>query len=368
MKRLSTAVFLGLAVLVIAGLAPRAEAAKPLVVYVHDNGAPNRVYAFTKSKTGQLANVPGSPFSTNNTATGCGGECQTIAYSSKKKMLFVSGSSGISVFKVAKNGALALTPGSPFGGVVLLGVAVVKKGKNTYVYGSEFFSDQVRGYLCLNGQLLELPTSPYPAGNGPDGMNATKKGCLFVANESETTISAYMVQRNGSLLPAPGSPVAVAAAFIYNCHVGPKGKFLYVADGSVPRIFVFAINKKTCALAAIAGSPFASAVTPGAGLAPSKKQLVAIAFFTSPLAFAVFSRAKTGGLTPLGGAQATVAPSGVRNGAVDSKGKCLVVVSSQDDLVISYTVDKKTGVIAFAGQIAATLSNGVENGVLIIKP
>ena len=368
MKRLSTAVFLGLAVLVIAGLAPRAEAAKPLVVYVHDNGAPNRVYAFTKSKTGQLANVPGSPFSTNNTATGCGGECQTIAYSSKKKMLFVSGGNGISVFTVAKNGALALVPGSPFGGTRFLGVAVVQKGKNTYVYGSEFSNDQVRGYLCQNGQLLELPTSPYPAGNGPDGMNATKKGCLFVANQNDTTISGYIVQQNGNLIPAPGSPFGVAAAFIYNCHVGPKGKFLYVAEAFVPLIHVFAINKKTCALAAIAGSPFASAVTPGAGVAPSKKQLVAIAFLTSPLAFAVFSRAKTGGLTPLGGAQATVAPSGVGNGAVDSKGKCLVVAASLDGLVISYTVNKKTGAIAFADQIAVTLGFGAENGVLIIKP
>ena len=368
MHRLSTAVFLGLAVLVTAGLAPRAEAAKPLVVYVHDNDTLNRVYAFTKSKTGQLANVPGSPFNTNNTSGSCGGECQTMAYSSKKKMLFVSGGNGISVFTVAKSGALALVPGSPFGGVRLLGVAVVQKGKNTYVYGSEFSNDQVRGYLCQSGNLVELPTSPYPAGNNPEGMNATKKGCLFVANDGDTTISAYMVQRNGRLLPAPGSPFAVAAGFIINCHVGPKGKFLYVADFLAPAIHVFAINKKTCVLAPIAGSPFASAVTPSAGVAPSKKQLIAIALFTSPLAFAVFSRAKTGGLAPLGGAQATVAPGGVGNGAVDSKGKCLVVVSSQDDLVISYTVNKKTGVIAFADQIAVVLGNGDDNGILIVKP
>ena len=339
MKRLSTAVFLGLAVLVTAGLAPRAEAAKPLVVYVHDNGTPNRVYAFSKSKTGQLANVPGSPFATNNTFGFCGGECQTMAHSSKKKLLFVSGGNGISVFRVAKNGALSLVPGSPFGGVALLGIAVVKKGKNTYVYGSDDPNDQVRGYLCQNGQLLELPTSPYPAGDGPVGMNATKKGCLFVPNQNDTTISAYIVQRNGSLLPAPGSPVGVAAGYIYNCYVGPKGKVLYVADCLGPQIFAFAINKRTCALTPLPGSPFASAVEPCAGVAPSKKQLVAIAFRTSPLAFAVFSRAKTGGLTPLGGAQATVAPSGVGNGAVDSKGKCLVVAASLDGMVISYTVN-----------------------------
>ena len=368
MQRLSTAVFLGLAVLATAGLAPRAEAAKPLVVYVHDNGASNRVFAFSKSKTGQLAALPGSPFATNNTDGFCFAECQTIAYSSKKKLLFVSGGSGISVFTVAKNGVLALVPGSPFGGALLLGIAVVKKGKNTYVYGSDVANDQVRGYLCQNGQLLELPTSPYPAGDAPIGMNATKKGCLFVPNQNDLTISAYIVQRNGNLLPAPGSPFAAVAAFIFNCHVGPKGKFLYVADLAAPAIHVFAINKKTCALAPIAGSPFASAVTPGAGVAPSKKQLVAIEFLRSPLAFAVFARAKTGGLTPLGGAQATVAPSGVLNGAVDSKGKCLVVAASFDGLVISYTVNKTTGVIALADQIAVPLALNKETGVLIIKP
>ena len=369
MKRLSTAVFIALFVLALVGLTPPAYTAKLLVVYVHNNDTPNQVRAYSLAKDGTLAELAGSPYDANNTDGGCTGHCNTLACGSRKKpFIFVAGGNGISAFRRAKDGTLTLVGGSPFGaGTRFLGVAVVEMGRRSFVYGNDGRNDQIRGYECNDGVLTELASSPYPTGEFPDGM-AAAKGCLFVVNCGDKTLWAYKVNTNGSLTPAPGTPTAPPLGFILSCSVDPKGKFLYVPDFNLPQMMVYAINKKTCALTVVPGSPFALSSARVSGIALSKKMAVAVSWFDQAAAFRSFKPGKKGVPALLGAVQATVAPGGVEMGVLDSKGKLLVVGASNDDLVISYRVNKKTGAIVFADQIAATLGDFDVNGMKIIKP
>src|SRR5437016_3327060 len=104
---------------------PRAavHAGESLFVYAHDTGTPNQVFAFRVNSDGTLDTVSGSPFDTGNTAGNCRGYCETAAFSQKKKLLFTSGGGGISVSRVASDGSLSAVSGSPFGGVLVFGVA-----------------------------------------------------------------------------------------------------------------------------------------------------------------------------------------------------------------------------------------------------
>ena len=348
------AVLLSLSLLGLAAITPRdaASAGGRSVALIHDRplAANAMVCAFTVDKNGVMAAVPGSPFDTNNFSDGvCDFDkpCQSLGYSPKKDLLFVAGTQGISVFRVPKSGILTLVPGSPFGGPLadifgFIGLTVSEQRKRVFVYATETGQNQIRGFECFNGTLVELPGSPFAAGAGPVGIDAAKK-CLCVMNFFDGTLSSYRIAANGSLAPAPGSPVAVTDGVgAITCSMDLKGKAVYVPGLVVAQVHAFAVNKKTCALTSVPGSPFAAAVQPGNQLAVSKKLVMAIASFNQPSAFAAF-KAKKGVLTALGGAQATVLPSGATGAAFDPKGKVLLAVGPLDFQVASYKVGKTGG-------------------------
>ena len=347
------AVLLSLSLLGLAAITPRdAESAggrSVAFIYDRPGGFNGMVCALTVDKNGVMTAVPGSPFDTNNpTVNVCSFDapCQSLGYSPKKDLLFVAGGQGISVFRVPKSGILTLVPGSPFGTTVdtfgFIGLTVSEQRKRVFVYATESLQNQIRGFECFNGTLVELPGSPFPAGLGPVGIDAAKK-CLCVMNFFDGTLSSYQIAANGSLAPAPGSPVAVTGGSdAITCSMDLKGKAVYVGDQGAAQVHAFAVNKKTCALTAVPGSPFAAAVQPGQQLAVSKKLVMAIAPFNQPSAFAAF-KAKKGVLTALGGAQATVLPGGSTGAAFDPKGKVLLAVGPLDFQVASYKVGKTGG-------------------------
>src|SRR5947208_591372 len=93
--------------LLMAAGAPLA-AARTTVLYVHDSGSSNKVYGYRISPAGTFTPLPGSGFGTSNTAGTCIHQCETLAYSARRRLLFATGGSGISVFRVAPNGQLSL--------------------------------------------------------------------------------------------------------------------------------------------------------------------------------------------------------------------------------------------------------------------
>jgi|GEM_PF-5981538 len=336
----------------LAFLAAGAEAAT--FVYVHDRADPNQIFAFSLAKDGNLEPLPGSPFASEDpTLDTCGGQCQTMAADKKSARLFTSGDTGISVWDVAEDGSLALVPGSPFTATTdeckgipcpLFGVAAVRVGKRVFVYAAEFDLDQLRGFeVQADGTLVELPTSPFPAGDGPNGIAAAKR-LLFAVSE-DGAVASYVVGEDGALAPAPGSPLALdpPPVFVYNATPDAKGKRLYVVDDGfddpadvddIPvGVYGFSVDKRTAALTPIPGSPFDTAlpveeVTGATGGATAKKLVVAVGFEEVNNDLQVFKIGGGGALSQLGEAQ----DSGLNTVAAsfDPKGKWFLVSSLEN--------------------------------------
>jgi 6-phosphogluconolactonase (cycloisomerase 2 family) len=351
MRHVAAALSLILLAAILASGAPATAGPGGVFLYVHDNSADNRVFAFRFDRGGTLTGLAGSPFSSGDTGTGCGGPCETMAYSPRRKLLFTTGSNGISVFRVGSDGGLSLVSGSPFGGVEVFGVAVVKRKGRDFVYASEERQDRVRAFeLQPDASLVPLFPATFTAGDGPLGTIAVKK-LLFVANENRvgtsTSISGYEVQADGTLIDAPGNPFFVADAFVFSVFADRRGKLLYGPDCDNGRIFGFSIDRATAALTGLPGSPFASGTDAlCAGLAIGKKPLL---FGLDESASGVndvraFLRDRDGTLAPLGGVQS----SGVDRaevGALDPTGRFLVIASAGSDTLRTFSVDAATGAI-----------------------
>src|SRR6185437_12269445 len=96
---------------------------------------------------------------------------------------------------------------------------------------------------------------------------------VYVTNRTATTnsVSAFAVDAGGVLTSVPGSPFStggaganVLCAAVDRITVSPSGNLLFVANSGDQTISVFSINATTGALTAVAGSPFASGLTPDA--------------------------------------------------------------------------------------------------------
>jgi 6-phosphogluconolactonase (cycloisomerase 2 family) len=338
-----------MALALVLGGSGAALAKKQKFVYVHDRQFDGGIFAWSMDKNGGLTSVAGSPFPLVdpilNPANRCGGNCQTMAYSSKRKTLYTGGPTGVSAWTVNKDGTLTSVAGSPFlagGGGDFLGTGVVEVGKRTFVYAASFDDGNVYGWEAQDdGTLLLLSAAPWPAGLGPDGL-ATRKKFVFVANEGDfdinvlSSISSYVAQKDGSLVAAPGSPFTPSnASFIYNTSPDLKGKVLYVDDGS-NGVRTFTIDKKTAALSEL-GTPIV-ADTGGAGVLVTKKLAYVVGFEDGLLQ--PFKIIKKGALEATG--STFISPIPVDTFASDKSGKRMILAGFTG-VVSATVVDKKTG-------------------------
>jgi hypothetical protein len=350
----------------------------------------NRVHAFSLAKNGDLEPVPGTPFESDDPlAEGetCGGLCQTMAGDKKSARLFTSGPTGITVWNVGEDGALSAVAGSPFGVTTtecegspcaLLGVAAVPIKKRLFVYAAEFDLNQLRGFeVQADGTLVELDASPFPTGEDPNGM-ASVKNLLFATGEGGS-VASFVVGEDGTLTPAPGSPLDLDPApnFVFNATPDAKGKLLFVVDDGFNdevnddndepvAVYAFTVDKNTAALTPVAGSPFETGMPPNTvvgatGGSSAKKLLVAVGFSEVDDDLQVFKIGKGGVLTPLGTAQ----DSGLNTlaHALDPKGKWFLTASDAN-LRVS-TINGKTGLVDPVDQ--QPLGGAESNAIVVLK-
>lgn len=314
-----------------------AQAAQDFV-YVHDRGQPNQVYGYQLSTTGALTAVPGSPFLTSagptNAFSFCRGNCQTAAYSSKLKVLYVTGSAGVSALQVGADGTLTEVTGSPFGPTgEYIGVTVFQKGKSVFVYAAEVFSGRLRGFrAAADGALTELPGSPYSSGNTPVAINAAK-GKLFAIAQNGAAVNSYKIEKNGSLTRTADTTLPAAGS--YTLYLDPKGKTVSVPSNlGAGGVAVFKVTK-TGALANTTGSPFLSDVSTTSGLAFGTPFLFGMSN-TGATDLQVFKRAASGKLTRLRTQSSGF--TGFRSGAVLKTR--LVLASDDGNAVRTYSIAK----------------------------
>ena len=372
---LRRASFVGLALALVATLLLPGDAlsmssrSKSVFVYTSKTDGGAEMRGFRWEKDGTLTPVAGSPFAVPLGDGFCGGFCQTLGYSKKRKALIVSGIDGLHVMQVAKDGTLSAAGGSPLviDGVSnsLLGTAAVDRGRRTFVYSCDFGANGVRGFeMAKDGALTELAGSPFAAGEGPDGLIASKKH-VFCVNEIDETISAFAVEKDGSLTAAPGGPVSIDTGFSWNVHLGPKGKRIYCGDDSNNRLFGFDFHRKTGELTALPGSPFTTDIdSSGPGLSAAKRGPAVIVSDGHGIQSALVAR--DGTVTPLAETVVTAVNDANAHGR-SPNGKFIAIAGAGPEGagLYSYAVDRKTGVLTFVDFEA--YATGDVTGLQVVK-
>jgi 6-phosphogluconolactonase (cycloisomerase 2 family) len=351
-----TALLLPLVVAAAPGDPASAAASRPgTFVYIHERGtAANQIHAFRVTKEHQLEAVPGSPFAVPGAGTSCGGECQTMAWSKKRRMLYASSVEGVSALLIAADGSLtptASTPAGPGSGN-FSGTAARDVGRRTFVYASEYDHDRVRAFESkADGSLVEIADSPFAVGFEPDGL-AVAGDRLFVCNEGDNTISSFALKKDGTATSA-GAATPNGTGYSYNVNPDPKGKFVYVGGCGGANVAAFRVGKHA-ELTAVPGTPFATTTVdfPCAGVAVSSK-LVVVPQSRTVGAAQTYARRKDGSIVAKGPVN-TEGVIGCFASAFDAAGRILAIASNSE--LALYSVSSKTGAVT-------RLSNATFGGV-----
>src|SRR3989442_971939 len=240
--------------------------------------------------------------------------------------------------------------------------------QNKYAYVANWTDNTVSGYLrdATTGALTQITGSPWATGNAPASVAVDQTGnCVFVANFLSNNVSAYKItastgvltQVTGSPFPTGTAPIAVAVDFFT--------ELVYVANafdgsGSLGSISAFKTSSATCALTAVAGSPFPApgATTPqtpssqvpdrGGSLLYVEKK------FSNKILGVNIATTCTAPCTP-SGAMTEITSSPYRTGtgptsvAVDPSGKFAYVTSMISNNVWGYNIDGTTGACNVSG-------------------
>jgi 6-phosphogluconolactonase (cycloisomerase 2 family) len=237
-------------------------------LYVANNGSDDVSGYTIDTKSGQLTQVTGSPFSAGTEPFGAAGQ------NFRKKNFWPTyvtdyGSDNISAYMVnQKSGTLTPVSGSPFGaGKGPSGAAVVENGGTTYLYASNEGSNNVSAYAvnAKSGALTQVKGSPFAAGTGPvaaavEADDPASQPYLYLANNGSDDVSAYTVNtKTGALTAVSGSPFKAGSQ---PDGIAIVGAGLYVANYGSDNVSAYSINTKTGMLTQIYGSPFGAGTWP----------------------------------------------------------------------------------------------------------
>ncbi len=232
-------------------------------VYTNDDVAgPNTVTALRIEPDGTVMSLPGSPYQTGGTGAGGGlFAANRTALQPGGDVLFVAngGSNDISAFRInAVSGALSAVPGSPFssGGRSAFGTSLASTPDGRYLIAVNSGSANIVVFrIAANGALTPTPGSPYSLPSAPDGIKVSPNGrFLAVALPESDLIDVFRIGRRGELARVENGPfpASIPAGLEINC----TGERLYAGEAaSGTGVDVFAMDARG-SLAAVGGSPF----------------------------------------------------------------------------------------------------------------
>lgn len=334
--------------------------------FVSNTGA-GSVSAFAVSTTGMLTPVSGSPF-----AAGAGAEF--MAFDAVHKFLFVSNQNGntVSAFSVnTSTGMLTAIAGSPFAtGSRPIGIAVDSMGRFVFVANQAGNSISVFA-IGAGGALSPVAGSPFAA-SSPYNLIVNPAGTtLFVTNFPDSqvsdlnTVSAFEIGGDGSLAAVTGSPFATANTSGFASSIGlamdPAGKFLFVSDHMAEAVVPFSVSA-TGSLTAVSALP-ASASSCSVSCHNNPLRLAVhpnsqFAYASNVAAGTVSAfRITNGVLSPAAAdMMAGQHPFGV---ALDPTGQFLFAVNQADNTISAFSVNMTSGALSmvsgspFAGSLNA---------------
>jgi 6-phosphogluconolactonase len=193
--------------------------------------------------------------------------------------------------------------------------AITAFAQNNFVYTNDnFFPNTVSAFrVNPDGSLTALRDSPFLTGdNGGGGdvnpgsitnVSIGEKGFLYVANETENTISVFEINpENGHLALIQGSPFTAGPAnsnSTITLAASPNARFLFEVDEASTLIRTFAIGKNG-ALSKSPGSSFDSGAFPEGLKVTANGKFLLVGLKTSN-AVGVYNISATGTLSPVRG-------------------------------------------------------------------
>ncbi len=128
---------------------------------------------------------------------------------------------------------------------------------------------------------------------------AQSTSLAFVTNSGSGTVSAFMINSNGTLSAITGSPFAAGAGAEFMAF-DPMHKLLLVSNQTANSLSAFSVNTATGTLTAVSGSPFATGARPTAVAVDGAGRFVFVANQAGN-SIAVFTIGTNGVLTPVAG-------------------------------------------------------------------
>lgn len=197
--------------------------------------------------TGQLTQVPGSPFPG-------GAGIQGIALTPDKRFLYTSGNS-VTAFNVnQQNGTLTQIAAYPLvdGSGKLI---ITPDGKFAYSMGNGIFAFRID---ATTGTLTAVPGSPFDSNVSFGGAAADPTSQYFYAAALiPNDIHGYSIQEDGALFPLTPSPYPDDDS-PFDVVTEPSGRFVYVVNYDGVGISGFGIAPGQGTLTALPGSPYST--------------------------------------------------------------------------------------------------------------
>ena len=203
-------------------------------------------------------------------AAGTGAKSSGITAAPSNEIAYVANQTAgtISAFQVNMlNGNLTELPGSPYtaaAGTYSLAV----NGSNTYLYSANSAAGNVSVFSisATNGALTEVAGSPFVAGTDPVSVAVLGTGAYVYAinygdngsPETQYSVSGFSSNSAGYLSPTPGSPYTVGE-YPTSAVIISGSNLLYVANQGLSGLYGYQINQATGSLAAAQGSPYSIA-------------------------------------------------------------------------------------------------------------
>ena len=283
-----------------AGSAVQSLALHPTGKYLYAaNSGANNVSLYTISSTGAL---------TEKTPRMNTGTSPTLLIMDPSgSFLYVGNalSADISVFSInASDGTLTpvqQTQGAtaPIG-LSALNMAMAPSGNVLYVTGQAQLG-YIEEFPVTQGVLgAPVTGSPFVTGNNPYGLVIDSTGShLYTANKTDSTISEFTINADGSLSVVSGSPIGEAFSGPINLLIDKSGKYLYVANQGSTNVAAYSIGSDG-GLTLLTNSPFATGAQPSFLVGDSSGKYLFVGNQTSPAIQSFTLDASSGSLTAVG--------------------------------------------------------------------
>jgi len=318
-------------------------------VYLDDNTAgSNTIAAFDRHADGSLTPLPGSPFSAGGAGTGAGlaseGAVQ-IADGGRFLLAVDAGSDQVSALRIEPDGSLRLTSVVSSNGALPVSIAV--HGSLVYVANAGPADSNYTGFrLAPWGSLIPVPgsTVALPAAAQPGDVLFNGTGTELVGTRVGTSqIDSFAVGLSGRLTAAPGSPFTAQGTGPFGSQFRPTNPSqLFVSNAhngtGLGTVSAFA-DSRSGVLSSIGSSPVPDQQTAPCWVTISPDGRYLFAVNTGSGTISRYSIAPGGALTLLGSTTVS-ATGGV--GAVDPgvtpDGRYLYVNESRVDAVGAFAV------------------------------